>query len=114
MRTKLNEIRRLLKGHEPARGRRYPARVRDAVTGYALERRDAGASWSTIEGELGMRYETVRRWCHATTREAGIVPVEVVLEDVPPRSEVAIVSPSGYRLEGLEPGEAVAALKALG
>jgi hypothetical protein len=42
-----------------------------------------------------------------------LVPVEVVIE-TETTAPVVIVSPSGYRLEGLEPAEAVAALRALG
>ncbi len=91
------------------------------MTGYALRERDAGATYEASAETLGLAFEsissfeTVRRWCMAATgsdeRASMLVPVEVVAE---PRSPVAIISPSGYRLEGLEPAEAVAALRALG
>lgn len=115
----LERVRDLLAGHEPARGRRYPTAAREAVTAYALRRRDQRASWARIADEVGMAFETVRRWCLRERAAAGrIAPVEVVVDGTRVRhaghSEVAIVSPSGFRLEGLEPAAAVAALKALG
>lgn len=119
MRNELGKIRRLMAGHERARGRRYPAATRQAVTGYALRRREDGASWSHIAGEVGMAFETVRRWCLRERADGGgIAPVEVVVDRDRTvgcvGSGVALVSPSGFRLEGLAPAEAVAALKALG
>ena len=79
-----------------------------------MRRRDEGASWATIADEVGLWFETLRRWC--AREDAGpatsIVPVEVVDEEE--RAEVVFVSPSGFRLVGLDAASAVAALKALG
>ncbi|HVK87189.1 MAG TPA: hypothetical protein VM513_23875 [Kofleriaceae bacterium] len=108
-------LRRELARHKKGRGKRYPADLKRRVTGYALRQRNVGATYQATAETLGLAFETVRRWCMA---EIGsdehapmLVPVEVVAE---PRSTVAIISPSGFRLEGLEPAEAVAALRAIG
>ncbi|MCB9595799.1 MAG: hypothetical protein H6719_23965 [Sandaracinaceae bacterium] len=114
MSRSLARIRELVAGHEAGRGKRYPASVQREVVRYALRRRDEGASWATIADEVGLWFETLRRWC--AREDAGpatsIVPVEVV--DDEERAEVVIVSPSGFRLVGLDAASAVAALKALG
>lgn len=114
-----DRIRRMLSDHERGRGRRYPEATRRAVVAYAIRRREEGASWAAIANELGLWFETVRRWCEARDLAAGsaseIVPVEVVDEArLGDGGEVVIVSPSGYRLEGLDARTAVAALRALG
>ncbi len=112
MSKKLARIHRMVAAHEPGRGKRYPAAVRREVVRYALHRRGQNASWATIADELGLWFETLRRWCAGPDERAQcIVPVEVV--EAEPTSPVVIVSPSGFRLEGLGPAEAVAALKAL-
>lgn len=117
MSRNLARVRELVASHEAGRGKRYPAAVRREVVGYARRRRDAGASWATIAGEVGVVFETLRRWCAGEEPTTSIVPVEVIEEeDVVVgggSSEVEIVSPSGFRLVGLDAESAVAALKAL-
>jgi len=114
MTKELARIRRKVSAHKPGRGRRYAADVRGAVVRYARRRREQGASWAAIADEVGLRFETVRSWCvRPDESTASIVPVEVVVETAA-SAPVVLVSPSGYRLEGLEPAEAVAALRALG
>jgi transposase-like protein len=107
-------IRRELDRHHKGRGKRYPGELRERASAYCRERRLAGRSYKAIASELGLCLETVRRWCLAATdtrRSSALVPVEVVSGPVAP---ITIVSPSGFRLEGLELDEAVAALRALG
>ncbi|MBX3276347.1 MAG: hypothetical protein KF729_39200 [Sandaracinaceae bacterium] len=113
MPKKLARVRELVTRHEAGRGSRYPAEVRREVVDYARRRRDEGASWAVIAGEAGLVLETLRRWCGSKELAARMVPVEVVEEESAPR-EVVIVSPSGFRLEGLDAASAVAALRALG
>lgn len=111
--SEMAALRRELSRHEKGRGRRYPAKLRERVTRYCLERRSAGGSDREVAAELGLAVETVRRWCLAEEERvpsAVLVPVEVVTAPMMP---LAIVSPSGFRLEGLQLEEAVAALRAL-
>jgi len=113
--SKLTKLRGELAKVEKGRGKRYPERLRGEATRYARERRAEGASYGCIGRELGLGLETVRRWCLRATGEsatgAALVPIEVVPE--PTDDGLVLVSPSGFRLEGLELREAIAALGAL-
>lgn len=109
----ITALRREVARHEKGRGKRYPADLKRRVVAYARRQRDAGATYDAVAEALGLALETVRRWCSISSdaRASTLVPVEVVAE---PSSPVTIISPSGYRLEGLAPAEAVAVLRALG
>jgi hypothetical protein len=97
------------------RGRRVPSEVKARVRQYVLGRREQGATLAQISDELGLSIRNVQRWS-VTGRAArpgrAIVPVavEVIAECV---AKVSVVSPSGYRLEGLGLDEAVRLLRAL-
>lgn len=70
---------------------------------------------TAISKELGVARDTVRLWTAtppASQEVAALVPVEVVAERS--SSVVAVVSPSGFRLEGLTLDEAVTVLARLG
>jgi hypothetical protein len=97
------------------RGVRYPVAVRERVIDYARARRVEGASWAHVASELGLRFETVRRWCHAgggVERPRAIRPVEIVVGDQ--RMALSIVTPSGIRVEGATLEDTIALLRALG
>jgi hypothetical protein len=100
---------RSLSAHQPGRGKLYPPDTQARVVEFAQRRRAEGVSWNQIAGELGMRFETVRRWC---ARAPTMRAVEVVAE-TRPSGAVSVLSPSGYRLEGLTLEEAVTVLRAL-
>ena len=90
-------------------GRRVPPELKAHVSSYAKGRRAQGTSYAAIGRELGLAEQTVQRWCAGTSRPA-MVPVEVVAEG---RSGIALVAPSGYRVEGLSLDELVSLLRAL-
>lgn len=105
---------------ETGRGRRYPAELRARVTAFAKGRRKSGASWCTIKKELGQRFDTVRRWCVDVAapqrREQSpttLVPVRVIASRAPGRT-VTVVSPAGFRVDGLTIAEAAALLREVG
>lgn len=107
------ELRRELSEHEGGVGRRYPAALKQQATEYASERHAAGARFITIAQELGIPTSTLVRWCDGTTTQpsaTALVPVEVIS---PSSSSITLVSPSGFRLEGLELDDAIAAMRAL-
>lgn len=67
-----------------------------------------------IGSELGLPMESVRRWSLTSPKALAphaAVPVQVVAE---PIGVVSIVSPAGFRLEGLSLQDAVSVLRALG
>jgi hypothetical protein len=76
-------------------------------------RAEQRASWAQISGEVGLRIETLRRWCNARerTRSTAMVSVRVVAERADRR--VTVTSTAGYRIEDLSLHEAVAVLRAL-
>ena len=88
------------------RGQRYPTELRERLIEYARGRREHGASWTRIGAEVGVRGPTLRRWCGAEVDP--LVPVRVVGP-----SGVAVVSPAGWRVEGLSAAEAAAFIRAM-
>jgi hypothetical protein len=109
-------LRRELSRVEKGRGQRYPEQLRRRVMVWAAGRRAAGASWEQIKRELGQRFDTVRRWCvteaSSSPRSRALVPVRVV-DDAPVARTVAVVSPAGFRVDGLTLSEAAALLREL-
>ena len=106
-----NEIRRLramLARREGGRGRRFAPELRRQITAVGRGLRAEGRSWFKIGREIGLPAETVRRLCEAP----GFVAVEVTESGVP--RDLAVVAPSGYRVEGLDVETVVALLARLG
>lgn len=106
-------LHRALLAHRPGRGKLYPPEVRTAVIAFSRERGDEGAGLKEIAAELGLRVETVRRWCDAAA-EPSFKRVEVVDESRSPSSGLCLVFPSGHRLEGMTAHDAIAVLRGLG
>ena len=105
------------------RGRRrlVPVGVRSAAVAVSVDRRADGATWEEIARELGFGVTTLQRWASSPTGSAGravtVSAVPVVVDDDGPRSEAAplvLVSPRGYRLEGLRLEDAARVLQVLG
>lgn len=113
MSKKRTRVQRILAACERGRGKRYPADVREEVVRYARGRREQGRSWAKISDELGLSVESVRRWC-VERDEVGASLARVEVVEAAVVGAVAIVSPSGFRLEGLDVASAVAALRTLG
>jgi DNA invertase Pin-like site-specific DNA recombinase len=108
-----SSLRRALSDHRPGRGKLYAPEVQRAVVDFAQGRRDDGASWKEIATELGLRFETVRRWCLSGTSARPLKRVEVVDDVRASGSGLSVLCPSGHRLEGLTVGDAIAVLRAL-
>lgn len=113
-------LRREVLARERGPGRRYPEELRERAARWAVEQRRAGASWEELGGELGLRVDTLRRWVSAEPRGAAprsgerdvaMVPVRVI--SAPSERTFAVVSPTGYRLEGVTLAEAASLLGAL-
>ncbi|MEY2934725.1 MAG: hypothetical protein RL033_5474 [Pseudomonadota bacterium] len=108
------ELRRELDGVTGRQGRCFPRDLKERTSIWIAERRAAGATAAQIAAELGLASGTVLRWEKAGKRSArALVPVEVVA-DVAVAGALAVVSPSGFRIEGLSFENAVALLRALG
>jgi hypothetical protein len=65
-----------------------------------------------IASELGLARGTVMKWSAEARATRALVPVEVIAEPSSGRT-VSVVSPSGFRIEGLSLLEAAALLRAV-
>ncbi len=94
---------------------RVPREVRDEVCRYAVRRRKAGAAWSLIARETGLDVRKLQRW-NTRARPAASVPVlrpvEVVQEPASSQ-DLALIAPSGVRVEGLRLEQAAQLLRLL-
>lgn len=99
------------------RGKRYPESLRQLAVGFAAEAEAAGWTASRIARRLGVAWATLERWCSTqpTVESAGQMREVVVRDDVPALAELGpvLVTPEGYRIEGLEQGDLVEILRAL-
>ncbi len=69
-----------------------------------------GGSWGGIGAALGLPAETVRRLCEGDT--PGFARVEVVAEPVTV-GDLVVVTPSGFRIEGLDANSAATLIRQL-
>jgi len=99
---------------------RCSAELRQRVAGYARERHAAGWSWEEVARELGVACSALRRWLEAGSKErpGALVPVSVrgagFLGSGGSAGALTLVSPAGYRLEGLDLASAAKLLEELG
>ena len=84
---------------------RYSTELKARILQHARRRRAQGASQRTVSAEVGVKWQTIRRWLEAE-QPAAMIPV-TVRQPSSSAPEPAVVSPSGYRLEGLPPRHAV-------
>jgi hypothetical protein len=106
----IQKLRAALARRERGRGKRYTPSLKQRIAAAATELRRQGQGWQTIGKFFGIPHETVRRFSGASTTTA-LVPVEIV--DEPAGAGLTLVSPEGYRIEGLGVGEAAEILRRL-
>jgi hypothetical protein len=120
---KVTTLREEIAAHEAARGKRYDTALKARVIAFAERRRGAGHSWEMISTELGMCFETLRRWCvDRPSKAAAMKTVKVIDAPSPgslvvasrPSSPLSVVSPGGLRIEGITLDEVIALLRVLG
>jgi hypothetical protein len=95
----------------------YPAELRRFAVAFATEAFAGGGTVGTAARELGVSEVTLSKWM-----DGGEVPDdregsfrEVIVEEViAPRAALSLLTPAGYRVEGLDLPSAAALLKALG
>ena len=98
------------------RGRttRIPAGVRARVLAYTRRQRAAGTSWQTVASAVGVSASALKNWSRLAPPARRLVPVVVSPAGTEPSpTGLAIVSPAGYRVEGLDVATATALLRAL-
>ena len=109
-----------------ARGRtsRVPQRVRRVVLAYVAAARGEGVAWRRIAEEIGFSEGALRRWREddGECDRVALLPVEVISADraiapaEPARGAgvLTLISPGGYRVEGLGVEQLAALLARVG
>ncbi len=95
------------------RGLCFPKELKQRASEWIVRQRAAGLSAVEIAEELGLSPGTVLRWSAGSKATRALVPVRIVGERSPDRM-VSVVSPLGFRIEGLSIAEAAALLRAFG
>jgi transposase-like protein len=104
----LSELRRALADQGPrGPGRRVPRLLRERVLVATRQGRAGGASVAKLAEALGLSVETLRRWLDRDVDgqpRAGHprpMPVAVIGDAAQSRGALSLVTPSGFRVEGL-------------
>lgn len=90
---------------------RYEPDLKLRILEYFHRRRAEGAPQKTVAAEVGVSWMTLRRWLDDESPEpcTRLVPVELV----EPAQVLTLVTPRGFRLEGLTPRQALDLLRHL-
>jgi hypothetical protein len=119
----LETMRALVKAHRPRTWNLgYPEAVRGRVGAYVAARRAAGMTPTAIAVELGLSRQSVLGWSRSDPNAPALVPVEVIADAdgvacgpaASPAAVAVLVSPRGYRVEGLDLPAIGALLERLG
>ena len=89
-----------------------PDAVRAQALAYSRRQRAAGHSWGRIAHAVGVSVGALQHWSRTPPPARTFVPVAVAPEI--PAGALVVVSPGGYRVEGLDLPTASALLRALG
>jgi transposase-like protein len=109
------EVSRVARG-TPVRSRRYPERLRQEAVAVLEHRQKRGEGLRSTARLLGLTAETLRYWCRQQ-RNGGLRPVQVAAEAPRPAedpSRLILVTPGGYRVEGLALAQVVELVRVLG
>lgn len=91
--------------------RRYSAEERGTMVQKARAMRASGMSLAAVASELGVSVISLTKWLRDDRPVPSFLPVRLA-ETAPP--VLSLVTPSGYRVEGLTPEGIVALLRILG
>lgn len=111
VRSMVEQLRRSGLAKQPG----FPAAARAEITAFAARARESGMTYPAIAAAVGVSVNSLLRWRGVEGSRPGLVPVTIVdsvaaaspaqshPEPARDRREfsVALVSPNGYRLEGL-------------
>ena len=92
---------------------RCPLPLRAKIVEYSRNRHASGSSIALIAQDLGLSEACLRRWMTVAAGSGDFRPVRV--EDPSPSARgLCLVTPGGYRIEGLTAGNVVDILRSLG
>jgi hypothetical protein len=110
MEYEIGRLRAELARRDRGRGKRYTPGLRARIAAAAVDLRRKGQGWRAIGAVLGIPPETVRRYADAKAAGA-FLPVEVI--ETQENDGLVLVSPDGYRIEGLAVASAAELLRRL-
>ena len=111
MEREAEAIRRLVGAR---RKQSYTAELRARIVRHVRQRRTQGFTQAAVADEVGVKWTTLRRWLGEGGESTPAMMIPVTLAAAPvPCSKLSLVTPSGYRLEGLDSRDAVALFRAL-
>ncbi len=86
------------------RGMRYPQSLRAVAVSYWLDVETQGESLPSVAATLGVSPRTLSRWSESGDVEHAPHGAlrEVVVTTAEPSGALALVTPEGYRVEGLD------------
>jgi hypothetical protein len=117
--SEAQSLRREITARERGRGTKYPIALRLRAGEWIRQQVAAGAPLRTAAERIGVERETAARWLRRRRRErsplptAPMTPVELADEPSGDR-RVVVISPSGFRVNGLTLDEAATLLRVLG
>ncbi|MEQ8280832.1 MAG: transposase [Deltaproteobacteria bacterium] len=85
----------------PRPRRSWPKAEKARIAQLVRRRRAAGARFRELVDELGIQEGSLRLWLKQYP-EAALQPVEIVEEPLPIDRPIALVTPDGFRFEGIE------------
>ncbi len=106
--SKIEELRSQIEGSQRGKSAgaiRYRAKLRGQVVAHAKSAMACGETPQSIAACLGIAAITLRRWMRPVADCAPLLPVVLAAPD-PSASGCVLVSPNGYRVEGLSVDEA--------
>jgi hypothetical protein len=94
-------VRARLARMQRGRGKRYTHELKEQIAVAAKILRESGLGWHRIGRALGIPNETIRRFCGASGGTGRGAFASVVVADDDRETAVVLVTPGGYRVEGL-------------
>lgn len=92
--------------------RRYSRQLRLDAVAYLKRKKREGVSLERVATELGVSNWSLSRWLRESERRGEVVPVEIASSDE--SAELSLVTPRGYRIEGLSEERLVRLVERLG
>jgi len=93
-------------------GRRYSRQLRLDAVAYWKRKKRGGESLERVASELGVSNWSLARWVRESETVGVLRPVEV--EEAVKTNEFSLITPGGYRVEGLSEESVVRLLERLG
>lgn len=119
MESKLESLGQAVRAHRAdGGGLRLPPQLRDRIITAARQARSAGKSMNAIATLVGVSSQSIMRWLRPAESPAGprLVPVRLAAAarpSGPDASTLTLISPSGWKIFGLDVSQAATLLRAV-